>query len=169
MLIYLTGFMGAGKTSVGKRLAEALDLAFVDLDGEVERLTGASIASLFAQRGEGEFRRAESAALAACSKGADAVVATGGGIVEDERNIETMRSTGRLVFLDAPFEMLARRAAADPVERPLFRDLESARRRYELRLPLYQNCDLHIRIEEGEPPEAIAREICRLLEEACAT
>src|SRR5690349_3633498 len=111
--LFLLGMMGAGKTSVGRVLARELDLVFIDLDERIERLFGASIASLF-EHGEPAFRAREHSALRSLVDepgfaGAAAVVATGGGIVCDADNLQIMSSVGRLVYLEVDVETLCTR------------------------------------------------------------
>ena len=168
MLIYLTGFMGSGKTAVGRALARRLGVAFVDTDATVEAEAGRSIARIFADEGEAGFRERESRALESCSRRDDAVIATGGGIVESPSNVETMLATGRVVFLDCDFAVLSARVAADGVDRPLFRDPEAARARFELRRPAYERCHMRLAVHD-ESPETLAERLCRWLETPCAT
>ncbi len=108
--LFLVGMMGSGKSTVGRLCAAALDRPFVDLDAEVERLGGRSIADLFAAEGEDGFRRRESEALAGvAASGVPSVVACGGGVVLDAPNRGRLRSAGVVVWLDAPPPALAAR------------------------------------------------------------
>lgn len=122
--VFLTGMMGAGKSTVGPLLAALWDAPFIDLDRRIERLFGAAIPALFA-RGEPHFRRCERAALQLlvaepgfCSR--TVVVATGGGLVVDPDNRARMREAGVVFFLDVPVAELARRLSSAPIAgRPL--------------------------------------------------
>ena len=91
MRVLLTGFMGAGKTAVGMRLAERLELPFVDLDEIIEETSGASIREIFESQGEDEFRRRERVALKKTLESPEGIVATGGGTLVAARNRELIR------------------------------------------------------------------------------
>jgi shikimate kinase len=116
--IYLVGMMGSGKTVTGKALAERFGYAFVDLDGEIQAKEGCSIPEIFAQRGEPHFRNTESSALEHFSKQEKQVVATGGGIVLCEANVQLMRETGKVILLQASAESLWQRVRYSK-DRPL--------------------------------------------------
>ena len=164
MRIFLTGFMGAGKTAVGRRLAQRLGLPFLDLDREIETRAGRSIPELFRERGEAAFRTLEADALTAASRGERRVIATGGGIVERASNRETMRRSGRVLWLDVPFDTLLRRLAGGAADRPLFRDPDQARRLYESRLDAYRRCDLRIEVGPEDVADAVAERVERQLD-----
>ena len=110
--IFLTGFSGSGKTTVGRIAARLLGWAFVDLDEEIERAAGSTIEEIFARHGEPHFRRLESEALAAACERDRQVVSTGGGIVVDWRNRRAMERGGVVVCLEARPETLHARARA---------------------------------------------------------
>lgn len=169
--VFLTGFMGSGKSAVGRRLADLLERPFADLDQEVEAVAGAPISRLFESEGEAGFRRRESAALATLADGRPRVIATGGGTVTVEANRALMLRTGVCVWLDAPFELLVGRLVeAERERRPLFRDAEQARELYRERLPAYRRADLRIEVAPGDGPEEVAQRTARRLrEQACAT
>lgn len=116
--IYLTGFMGAGKSAVGRELARLLRRPFVDLDAAVEREAGASVAALFARRGEAAFRRLERKALLRAAKRPGAVVALGGGTLLDPRHRAAVRK-GVLVALSCSRAELVRRLRPERDVRPL--------------------------------------------------
>jgi thiamine-phosphate pyrophosphorylase len=160
--IYLTGFMGAGKTAVGKRLARLLGLPFVDLDREIENRAGRTIPELFRERGEDGFRALESEELERSSAAAG-IVATGGGIVERAPNLATMLRTGRVLWLDVPFDTLLERLARSKDERPLFQNADQARRLYQSRLGAYARCDLTIAVEASWSADHTASIVERLL------
>jgi len=143
--IVLTGFMGAGKSSVGKLLARQLGWEFLDLDAHLESRTGHTIPQLFALHGEAHFRRLESSALANALRRTRTVVALGGGAPEQMTNRLLLEQTPRtlVVFLDAPFPTLYDRCmlqtfAAPEHERPLLASPVEAEARFHARLPLYR-------------------------------
>jgi shikimate kinase len=116
--VFLTGFMGSGKTAVGAALARLLGRRFVDLDEEIERTSGLTVAAIFARFGEPEFRRRESQTLASLGTLDGAIVSTGGGTVVDARNRTSMRAAGWIVCLTADADtILARVGGGD--DRPL--------------------------------------------------
>lgn len=129
MAIFLTGFMGTGKSTVGRTLAARLGRPFVDLDAEIERRTGRSIRQIFAEAGEPEFRRLESATLAELAP-TDIVLATGGGAVLTPENRAAMRRNGPVLCLRAGVAEILRRTGRDD-SRPLLagEDRESRVRR----------------------------------------
>lgn len=143
--IVLTGFMGAGKTSVGRCLANLLGWEFLDLDSHLEARAGASIVSLFDTHGEPHFRRLESSALADALSRPHTVLALGGGTPEQLTNRLLLEQTpGTLViFLDAPFEILFDRCMlqsfASPEHiRPVLASPAEAEARFHARQPLYK-------------------------------
>ena len=116
--IVLTGFMGTGKSEVGRRLARRLGRPFVDTDHLVETRAGKTVAAIFAEDGEPAFRAFEREAVAAATAQKDAVIAVGGGAVFDETNIARLRDVGVLVCLTAEAETILRRVG-DTAKRPL--------------------------------------------------
>lgn len=107
--IYLIGMMGSGKSTVGQILARKLVWDYIDLDAEIETSTGISISDIFDQEGEAHFRDMERKALKSAAEKKKRVIATGGGIILDEKNRRLMRETGTIVFLDADMDTLALR------------------------------------------------------------
>lgn len=123
--LVLTGLMGTGKTSVGRRVAEILGRPFVDTDAITEREAGATIAELFATRGERAFRDFEAAAVRHHAALRGQVIAVGGGAVVDPANATHLRSTGDVVLLTAPADVLRQRIENDGVDgRPLLADAD---------------------------------------------
>lgn len=171
MRVYLVGFMGVGKSTVGETLARRLGVGFVDLDREVERSAGASIPEIFDRGGEAEFRRLESAALAATHQLADGVIALGGGALTAPEN-RRVTAGGTTVWLDLPLaDILERLGPAAGAHRPLLRDRRRAARLYAERRAGYRDADLRIDLQPDEPPAQIAARIAHLLREhpPCAT
>jgi shikimate kinase len=117
--IYLTGFMGCGKSYAGVRLAERLGLSFVDLDAEIERSAGKTISDIFADDGETAFRALEAETLRATAAGPASVVATGGGAPCYHGGMAWMNEHGLTVFLDPPLAVLLARLEAGRTHRPL--------------------------------------------------
>lgn len=169
--IFLTGFMGAGKTAIGRPLAVELGWEFVDLDEMVAAEAGRSVAQIFAAEGEAGFRRRERAALAALLDRRRLVVATGGGTLADPRGAELVRGRGLVVWIKPPFAKLAERVEeAGPGSRPLYRDRQRARRLYRQRLPSYRQADLVITVAGDDPVERVVRRlVAELGVSACAT
>ncbi|PYV08725.1 MAG: shikimate kinase [Acidobacteria bacterium] len=157
-VVYLVGFMGAGKTTVGRRLAELLGCDFVDLDERIEARAGEPIRELFRTRGEAEFRRLERTELERASTLGDAVVALGGGAFCSPENAELVRATGASVYLEASAEVLYARCAPDD-SRPLFTTREAMQELLERRRPLYETAEFRIdvsRLTVEEAARAIA-------------
>lgn len=160
-LIYLVGFMGAGKSSVGAILAQHMGWPFVDLDTVIEAGQGATIRQIFEQAGEPFFRQIEHAALVEVARKAPAVIALGGGTFVQSSNFELIcRTRGAVIWLDCPVEELWQRCSSMD-NRPLFRDRESFFKLYEQRLPYYRKAEFRI-ATGGHSPEDIVQEILRL-------
>jgi len=145
--IVLTGFMGAGKTTVGRLLAQRLGWNFLDLDAHLESRAGATIPDIFAREGEDRFRRLESTALVSALSAHQTVLALGGGTPEILTNRLLLEQTpGTLtVFLDAPFPVLFDRCMLEELNpivpsqlRPVLADPALAEARFAKRLPLYR-------------------------------
>jgi shikimate kinase len=120
--IVLVGPMGAGKTSIGRRLAELLQLVFVDADRDIETRTGAPVGTIFECEGEAGFRARERGVLADLLAGDGQVIATGGGAVLDPDNRERMRQRGFVVHLDVSLQAQLQRLARDRIRPLLQRD-----------------------------------------------
>ncbi len=159
MKIYLIGFMGAGKTTVGRELAARVESPFFDLDELVESAEKMSIKDIFGQHGEPYFRKRERDILRSTHNLEDAVIATGGGTFTFEDNIQFIQSEGLSVFLSAPYALLRSRIGDKAAERPMFRDDVAAHELYNARLRFYKMCDVTIEIREEETPKAIAERI----------
>lgn len=158
--IFLAGFMGCGKSTVGKLLSQKLAWKFVDLDDEIEREQGRAIAEIFEAEGEERFREIEAAALREQIQlircGRARVVALGGGAYAQERNREQLSAGGVVIYLDAPVEKLWQRVAGE-TERPLARDEGAFRALHAQREPLYAQA--HYRIDADRDADAIVDEI----------
>ena len=157
--IVLTGFMGSGKSTVGKRLAAELGWDFHDLDAEIERRAGRSVAQIFAAEGEQAFRHLESAALAHLLGLNQVVVALGGGAPEVLGNRLLLEQTPRtaVVHLDAPLDILLDRCRRDTAtERPL---LGEAQQRFRARRPLYERIAAHTVQTAGLDADAVVNAV----------
>lgn len=168
--ILLTGFMGAGKSTVGPLLARHLDWSFLDLDSHLEARTGSTIPALFAEHGEAHFRRLESTALASALSRSNTVLALGGGVPEVLTNRLLIEQTPATctVFLDAPFPLLYERCllqARNPAAtaRPVLADATAAETRFLLRRPLYQRLAQLTLDTSTLSPEAITAAIAQEL------
>jgi len=117
--IYLIGFMGTGKSTVGRMLAEDLGANFVDTDKMVEGKTGKTISDIFEESSEEEFRRLETDVLREITEKDNLVVSTGGGIVVTRGNLELMKETGIVITLIADVQTIMDRVMADGSNRPL--------------------------------------------------
>jgi shikimate kinase len=164
--VFLVGFMGAGKTSVGQVLGRILGWQFDDLDDLIQAREGRSIETIFRDSGEAEFRRAEHDALRQLLTELDTsprVVALGGGAFVQPENAKLLdEAKFPSVFLDAPVDELFHRCQMQPVERPLRRDQDRFRSLYETRRASYLKA--FVRIDTaGKNLEMIAAEIATYL------
>lgn len=169
--IVLVGFMGSGKSEVGRHLAERTGRKLLDVDSVVQA-DGATITEIFAAEGEVGFRRRERQAVEKLAKSQGAVIATGGGSVLDEANVKALKRSGVLVYLDASVDELVRRLG-DAADRPLLRGTEGAvspnelRRRVEglleQRRPVYETVADHVVSCEGRDAGDVADDIVRRL------
>lgn len=116
--IILTGMMGAGKSTVGSVLSRKLKLGFIDLDKLIEKKQNMEIPEIFRLFGEKKFRKIETETIMGLEEGQKAVISTGGGVVEDKKNIERLRQIGRVYYLFAPCDVLYERIKND-TKRPL--------------------------------------------------
>lgn len=155
MRLALAGFMGTGKTAVGRILARRLGVPFHDTDAWIEAREGATVAAIFATRGETAFRALEREALGAATRAPQAVVATGGGAIVDPENRAQLRAWGMLVCLDATPEAILARVGDRP-DRPLLAGpdrLERIRRLRAERAAAYADVDFHIDTTGRTPAE----------------
>jgi shikimate kinase len=161
--IVIIGFMGTGKTTVGRLVAERLGRRFLDLDSLVESTAGRPIADIFRSEGEAGFRRLESESLARALGEPGVVLATGGGAACREPNLTTMLERGRVVALSISAEEAVRRVGKDP-KRPLIHGatLEQVRELLAAREPFYDRA--HVRVDTaGRKPDEVAAEVIAAL------
>jgi shikimate kinase len=164
--IVLVGFMGAGKTTVGKRLAAKLGRTFVDMDQRIEEREGRSIAQIFAGDGEAYFRAAERDMVKALASQTGLVIAAGGGVVLDPDNLADFNRSGWVVCLAARPEVILRRVA-DEEQRPLLAGQKEARIReiLEARRKLYEA--IRNRIDTSEMGiDEVVEQVLRILPSA---
>lgn len=160
-LIYLLGFMGSGKTTVGELLARELGWPFVDLDSVIEAGQGITIREIFERAGEPFFRQLERAALTEASKTTPSVIALGGGTFVQQENIAFIReSGGATIWLDCSLDELRERCSRID-NRPLFRDEQSFAQLLEQRLPYYRLAEFRVSTE-GREPEDVVKQILHL-------
>lgn len=156
--------MGAGKSAVGRRLAERLGVPFVDLDDEIEKRAGLRVREIFEWHGESEFRRLEQETLRGTGELEDVVVATGGGTVTFEANARWIRENGLSVWLNPSFATIVGRIGGlGKRDRPLFRDEVQALALYRERLPAYRQADLTVDVRPEEHPQEVAARVALLL------
>lgn len=165
--LFLVGFMGAGKTTVGRVVARRLGWNFIDLDDRIEATEGRRVADIFAASGEPAFRAAEAQALTKVivelRQGFEAVVALGGGAFAQSCNAEAIRATAvPVVFLDAPAQELHKRCAQAGASRPLFQDRDVFFRLYRARKSSYLQADFRVDTAGKSVPE-VAAEVLALL------
>lgn len=162
--IVLLGFMGAGKSTVGRLLANRLGWAFHDSDEALEQHTGLSIAELFARHGEAGFRALEMEAVAELMRHELAVIALGGGAIESPatRTLLSSQADTCTVFLDAPLQTMLDRCQVSAAVRPVLQDRDAIPERYERRLPHYRAATLTISTQ-GLTPESVVEMVYRRL------
>lgn len=164
--IILTGFMGTGKSSVGRVLAKALGCPFVDLDAEIVANSGRPINKIFTDDGEAAFRDMESACLERVLQSGPAVVASGGGVVISDSNRSLMRSKGIVVNLTASLPVILSRLSG-VTDRPLYCEQDAANRvaaLMEERQQFYADADIRIDTD-NKSVEDVSAQIMKILKE----
>lgn len=164
--IVLVGLMGAGKTTVGRRLARRLDLDFVDADAEIEQAAGETVPEIFARHGEAAFRAGERRVITRLLAGPPHVLATGGGAFMDPVTRANIAARGISIWLKADLDVLMKRVAKRG-DRPLLDNgnpRATMRRLIDERYPVYAEADIAIESVEG-PHEAVVETIIGKLKE----
>ena len=150
--IFLVGFMGAGKTTVGRELARQLDYEFLDLDDLITDAAGMSVQEIFSQRGENEFRKLEAQAINSCRNRIGFVIALGGGAYVSEANRAALKSIGKTVWLNCPLEVCLARIRGDR-SRPLLKSDDEMRELLDRRQSAYSQADYVIDAADASPEE----------------
>lgn len=161
--IYLIGFMGSGKTTIGSCLQPFLQKDFIDIDQWIEAKVNMKIPTIFATKGESFFRKYETICLKEISK--NTIVATGGGIVEVDENIQLMKKNGTLIYLHTTFDEITKRLKSNTT-RPLWNaPIDERIRLYNRRISLYEkHADIIVETTE-KTSEHITKEIVKHLHE----
>jgi shikimate kinase len=162
--IYLVGFMGSGKTTIGRMYAEEIGWRFADLDDDIEAQQKATISELFERLGEEEFRRIESDAIwrriHLIRRGLPTVLSLGGGAFTRQQNVDMLTDNGITVWIDADFDVVRRRCAC-AAHRPLARDPEAFERLYHSRRPFYEKAEVHVHVP-GDDSRAAVKQLLEL-------
>jgi shikimate kinase len=157
--IYLVGFMGCGKSTIGRLLADELGWPFADLDEDIESERRISISEIFEQSGEAEFRKIESEALGRRVKvvetGRPLVLALGGGAFTQPGNVDLLRANGITIWLDCPFEVVQERVAR-AAHRPLARDPQAFAALFHARAAAYARAEYRIAVDDAPPSRHVA-------------
>lgn len=161
--VFFVGFMGAGKTSVSRRLARLCGIASIDMDSYIERREGRRIRDIFAEDGEGRFRDLETQVLREMTQGDPALVSCGGGVVLRPENRAILREGGFVVFLKVGADE-AKSRISDPSTRPLLGDAEAARKTNAERLPFYEEVADATVDTSGRGVTALAYKVKSILE-----
>ncbi len=161
--VALCGFMGSGKTAIGRELSNILGFDFMDMDEQIEKEAGLKIPEIFSRYGEAFFRNLEKKACTDLSAKSGYVISTGGGAVADAHNMEVIKKSARVVFIDTPFEVCMERIRRD-INRPMAssRTDEELRALYDSRRESYEKSDL-IYLADRKNAAECAKEIARLL------
>ncbi|WP_456401362.1 shikimate kinase [Persephonella sp.] len=162
--IYLVGFMGSGKSTVGKIIAKKIDFKFVDVDEEIQNMEKMPVSQIFKDKGEDYFRELEKKMIDIFIKKDKYVVSTGGGLGANYENMKKMKSNGVVIWLDVPFETAVERVSGDK-NRPLLNlNFDDLKKLYIERKNVYSLADLKIETD-GKSPEDVADEILKVLGE----
>ena len=164
--VFLVGPMGAGKTTIGKYLAQQLKLQFADTDSEIERRTGADIPWIFEIEGEEGFRAREQQVVEEMTDWNDYVLATGGGVVMRAENRRALASRGFVIYLHATIDEQVRRTQKDK-RRPLLQTgdpEQTLRELMAIRDPLYREIADHVINTDGCSPKTVAQRLVKELQ-----
>ena len=158
--IILCGFMGCGKTTVGKNLSKLANMKFVDMDKYIEEKANMTVSEIFDKFGESGFRDMEHQACLELSSSTDYVIAAGGGTLTFDRNVDVLSKTGTIVLIDASYETLCNRLKTD-TKRPLLQcenRNEKIKELLDKRMPLYKKAST-VTVNGNQTPKKVAEEI----------
>lgn len=161
--VVLVGFMATGKSKIGRLLAKRLNLPFVDSDEEIETAFGRSIADIFAEHGEAEFRRVERSVICRLIDGTPHLIAIGGGAFMDGGTRELLQASAITIWLDPPFDVIASRLKRSD-ERPLASSTsdEDLLALWQERRPYYAQAQMRIETSDEDPSLAVERILAEL-------
>jgi len=167
--IYLSGFMGAGKTTIGRPLAEHMDTPFWDLDTLIVEEAGKPISHIFEDSGEGGFRQLERKTLLEQASERRGVIALGGGSLQNQQVLDYLKDDGILVFIKVPITLIIERISGD-ISRPMLLDEQGNPKEheqlyndmqvlYEERLPLYSQAHITLKVTDENSPQELAEKL----------
>jgi len=165
-IIFLCGFMGSGKSTVGRQLADKLERPFLDLDDRIVEIAGLEIPEIFEQEGEPAFRTTERRALLEVARDYKGVVALGGGSLQSQHLVDHLKLKGLLLFIETPISVILSRISQDE-NRPMLLDKHGNPQKkevlkqelqalYDERLPLYEQAVIKVANDGSKSPEQIA-------------
>ncbi len=160
--IYLVGFMGSGKSTIGQILAKKLNMKFIDVDSEIEKKEDMKISEIFKKKGEKYFRDLEKKEIKTLTKEKGLIVSTGGGLGANLENMERMKKTGTVIWLDVPLNVILDRCKNDQNRPLLQQSLEDLKKLFEERKKVYSLANVHIKVK-NQTPEELAEEILKRL------
>ncbi|QIB25998.1 shikimate kinase [Caloranaerobacter azorensis] len=163
--IVLIGFMGTGKSHVGRYISKKLNMEFYDTDNIIEKKYGCSISYIFERYGENYFRKIESEVISNVSQNRNIVISTGGGVVLDKSNIEMLKKNGVIFLLDGSFDTIVNNLYGNVEKRPLLKGTDWKKKANELflrRKKLYYNSADYIIGIDNKKGNAIAEEIINI-------
>ena len=178
-IIYLTGFMTSGKSTIGPILANVFGWEFNDLDRVIEEQEGKSVVDIFETKGEEYFRNVEHDLLSKFSNNKNLILSLGGGTIASDRNLKILKSSGKIVYLKSSPEMIYQRIK-NKIDRPIFRDLvlsdnpqpqdfiDRIEKYLTMREPYYLQADIHIDTDQssiGITVDKLAKSLKRVLNE----
>ena len=164
-IIFLCGFMGSGKSTIGRGLADSLEWPFLDLDDKIEEIAGQEIPEIFEREGEAGFRTIERRALLEVARKFKGVVALGGGSLQSQHMVDHLKLKGLLIFLETPISVILGRVSGDE-NRPLLLDKrgnpknkkvleQDLQALYDERLPFYKQAVINVANDGSKSPEQI--------------
>ncbi len=170
--IFLTGFMGTGKTQIGRVLAIRMRRVFIDTDSLIEDSVGKAISDIFAEEGEERFRQIEQECVSKATSRTNAVIALGGGAIANEKNLKMISRAGVVVTLEASIETILNRVGRRD-NRPLLAGLNRDQKHTRIsellkaRAPFYSRADIRMKTLDKDTPEATVGKLIRQMERWC--